>query len=481
MTTSALRTILHDLYAIDPALQSREAELIPLIETLLRERPDATPSEEFVQRLRTMLQERAAALGRVRETPSGFFASIFAVKFSSAILGALIGVALATPTTMLFLRKTLPSAPTAEKSAVRQDGTAAVEEAEPQAFGALNAPAVADRAREKALGLGGGMDADSVAAPSPLIAPWQGQAFTYVYDGDALALTEETVSVLRRTPSALSPIDASRLNLSNIDIGSFPDATVTSLSIAQNRERGFIVSVDAQEGTVSVFQDYEQWPDPLRDCGDDPSCFERLQLSRGDLPADGELLAIAARFLKDHGIALDGYGEPTVDHGWEKQPEGTGNVPDTLQVLYPLTVDGLPVFEQSGGPVGIAVSVSARLKAVTGAWNIQTLAFDRSAYPAVTDSADILAKLAEISGTAPEDDAAKGATVHLGTPERGYIRYYRATGEGRTEQLFVPGLIFPVVKSENTPEWWVPQPVSVPLAKELLAEPQAGPAIPFME
>lgn len=72
------------------------------------------------------------------------------------------------------------------------------------------------------------------------------------------------------------------------------------------------------------------------------------------------------------------------------------------------------------------------------------------------------------------------ASIKLGTPTQILARYYRTTENGASEQLLVPALLFPISSTENTPEYYSPSPVIVPLASELLEQEAPGIAVPLM-
>ncbi|MFA7682326.1 MAG: hypothetical protein WCX61_04840, partial [Candidatus Peribacteraceae bacterium] len=127
-----IQTILADLYTIDPTLKDHEAELIPLIETLLKERPDAKPDKHFVQTLRRMLHARSQELANTPSVSSTLF-PFSTMKFVYAIAGALVGIAITGPAVYFSLNN--PSVPFEEEPS----GTLSfsVQDEAPQAFGTL--------------------------------------------------------------------------------------------------------------------------------------------------------------------------------------------------------------------------------------------------------------------------------------------------------------------------------------------------------
>jgi hypothetical protein len=493
MTNTDLHSILRDLYIIDPELQAHEAELIPLVKALLQNKQNPKPTQEFAQKLRMLLKERSAELARTQPGFAATLANFFQSKSAFAVLGAFVGVAIAGPTVFLALQNgvDLPMAPTSERDAENEGMFAYdVEETSPRAFGEL---AVSDIAANPAVSArpqsgGGGGDMDAKVS-SLIYPPGPMYNFTYEYAGDPLTLPEgDTVNVLRRKPVALSASTAGLPELDIIDLGTFPGSTVMNVSLTQDRKNGYMVTLDLKEGSVSVNQNYERWDDPYAKCNGDQACYERLQLSVGDIPSDDVLIGIAKRFLDEHGVDLSLYGEPEVDHQWrisyDSMPsdgDRRGMVPDTLSVLYPLVIDGKPVYEQYGTKTGITVSVNVRHKATIGAWNILVHRYEESAYPAVQESAQVMDYLTNMNSggdmrvmmveDSVDQPKTEQATVKLGTPTMALARYYRTGAGGVMEQILVPSLVFPVMETVNAPDYFPSStPVIVPLAEELLKE-----------
>jgi len=127
MTPHTLASVLEDLYAIDPALRAHEAQLVPLVELLLRNDPSGKPDEAFVERLRGELRQHAVVLSEDARDARGFswFSSFPLRGLSAALGGALFAVVLAVPATYYALRgvqvPSMVSAPVFS-SAVRDAG-----------------------------------------------------------------------------------------------------------------------------------------------------------------------------------------------------------------------------------------------------------------------------------------------------------------------------------------------------------------------
>lgn len=477
--SSTHQSILDELYDIDPSLREHETELLPLIERLLARDPAQKPSPAFVRKLRgeLRLHARATAAESIEyhvshDAPSAF--AVFFNRFAYATAGAIAAVIVAVPTTIQFIDRNAvpPSFNDAPVALNADDGRATAETAGtsvPTPVSAL--PVAAPFIRNQS---GGGGDAKMAGGgAASLVAPWN--PVRYRLEGDLPALPSGNVTVLSRarakTAPAFSAI-ADSFRTGAIDLSSFGDATVDSLTVSQREPFGYTVNLSAPDGTVSINQAWERWPHPENDCRDD-ACYQRLRTKLSDIPADAELIRIAGAFMKEHAIDLSQYGEPTVDDGWRDSYDATEDktmawIPDAVRVVYPLLVDGKPVIEAGGEPTGISVQVSVRHKRVSDAWGITTYSFDESTDEAVSDRAAIEAFLDRSGGQTPE-----APIVALRDPAQGFVRVYSYEGNA-SKELFVPALIFRVQPGSNALGWH-PRSVAVPLSRSTLDEALAIP------
>ena len=503
MTKKLIQTLLKDLYEIDPKLKNHEEELIPLIETLLKNKPDMKPDKRFVAQLRKLLNERAGAQEPTNLLPTSY--NLMTMKFSTAIFGAIVGALVAGPA-VYFSLTGIPAIPTSEKE--EQNIFAyKVSDEEPRAFGDLfsdeavlgdalsGIPAGRGGGGGEAVGIGGGggfatesMKIESAIAPS-VMPPYPGTyyVFEYKYEGDPLSLTEENVNVLRRVNPKIPLGTLTTQSLGLLDFDSFPGSRMNVFSLIQDRKNGYSVAMDFNEGSATINQNWEQWDDPIRDCRDQ-ACYDRYQLKLSDIPPDADIIALADEFLKQHGVDLTQYDTPQVDDQWKqilKDVESNRNqVPDTAQVIYPLQIEGKQVYEQYGGNMGLMVSVNLRTKSVSNVWNIVGQTYERSSYPAVQDTDQLLSYLNRQDNfgadSMPRNMQKQVVTITLGTPSQGLIRmYHYAAGAG--QQLYVPGLIFPVEHVEGAPEYYNRELVPVPLAREMLTMPNDVFPMPMIE
>ncbi len=481
--------ILQELFSVDPALKDRESELRAVIEKMLASKPDTAIDEEFVRGLRQKLLAEAD-LKQARERSAGSMLRIFGYA-----LGGLAVVVLVVAATNYTKNNQSPKPTLTQHDAVSIfSPKLAVNAVGNQAFGNLTRQDVAITGRgggqESApAGLGG---TDTFAAPMAKIAPDMAGGglvsnirYVYKYAGGDIALNQKQVAVYRRVKNSGSGVSAStllsQLNFGLLDISKFSNAEVQSMNIVENKEFGYNFYISAQEGTISISENWQTWPNPERNCTND-QCLQNMKLKMSDVPTDSELAGIADQFLHDHNIALESYGKPQVLSDWKRQYEAASNkaesyIPNVVTIIYPLMVDGHQVYDQGGNPYGLSVSVDIRFKKVSGVAELASLNYESSQYPAVTDAKGVIA-MAEQGGAVGSfyygPGNAKEVTVELGQPAQGYVQIYKNDPAGQGQMLLVPALIFPIT---NKPEGdFYQKNVVVPLVSGMVETPgQDGP------
>lgn len=373
-----------------------------------------------------------------------------------------------------------PAAPPSETAApsVRRVGAGA--------FGPLAAQPSGARAEA-------GLGAGATSAPAPAVPPQAGgdaaqtdksmlvppdftpTIYKHVYKGGTIEGLAAQIDVYRRERGSLAPM-AGVSGLGLMDLGRLREAGLQSYTIAEDRENGYVVAVNPEEGTVNIYENYPRWSYPERACADE-ACFEAFRLKESDMIADEEAIRIAEVFLAGYGVSKDGYGAPTVRDDWRVQFARTTDkasfwFPEIVTVVYPQIVDGKPVYDEGGAPHGLNVNVNVRHKRAAGLWNLATRNFLVSSYAGETDAARLIA-VAEKGGLYGDQWMPEGATVvevELGTPTLAFSRVWHWDGTQGAE-LIVPTLVFPVI---NAPaEYWRTN-VTVPLAKDLLQTPVGG-------
>ena len=462
-----VRDILQDLYAVEPTLQQREAELIPIIQKLLAAKPDAHLDPAFRDELRQQLVRRVSV-----RSATPLFSFFTMRKLSYAIMGLFVLAIVGVGTYTYVTRKEPTSVATPD---VVSNPRVAITNRAATAFGAFSsAPAAAESAQlGQPLGLGGGAPTKATsdtASASPLIAPATPTTYEYVYTGEALTIP--SASVLKRSnqlPSSTLDSVLKSANLGLIDLEKFTNLKVQQIALAEDKDQGYSVSVYLREGSMGFYHTWETWAHTAT--GRDVATHN-VNDTTAALPGDEVLIARANAFLDQYGIPRSAYGTPVVPkyflgYGVTSTRVGTPFV-QSVQVVYPLVVDGKAVVNENGYPVGLTVDIDLALDRVVGVSNLTGLSYESSAYPMVTDSATILdvVQRGGLYGSKPVDGNVKKVRIEVGTPTLGYYPSRYQIDQTPTEYL-IPALVFPITKAPQGEQLYRTA-IVVPLVKDLL-------------
>jgi hypothetical protein len=205
------------------------------------------------------------------------------------------------------------------------------------------------------------------------------------------------------------------------------------------------------------------------------------QLPMSAMPKTEEVLSIAERFLKEHGISTANYGDPIVqDYSNTGIAEAEMQyAPEQVTVTYPLKISGTPVYEDGAYPYGLQVGVSSRDKRVMSVYGLSSQTFTSSTYPLETSADKILSIVKKGGVHAWVPEAGSGTEVRtidaeVGTPEKVLMHTY-SYSNGESKELFVPALSFPVTKAPAGEQYY-PKYILIPLVPELLNQEQ-GPIL----
>lgn len=303
----------------------------------------------------------------------------------------------------------------------------------------------------------------------------------YVYDYTGETFTIPNFPVLKRNPGFSSSQFASLVQGLRVDLIALPALTNTNvqqITLAEGKDKGYTVSIDAVDGSVSMYQSISDSRIVLLKDVAVPATSTATAVTT--LPSDAELIAAANAFLTTYGITHDDYGTPTVDKSFFPMgilaPTLAFPVPVAITVTYPLVVQGKSVVSEAGYSVGLSVGIDATTKQVVSVNNLHTLTFEASSYALTEDVQKVLAvaKQGGLYGSiepAVRASDVKGDTAHveLGTPTAGYMSSYYQLDETNAEYL-VPVLIFPITKVPVGMQLYRTA-VVVPLVQELLTPP----------
>jgi hypothetical protein len=368
------------------------------------------------------------------------------------------------------------------------------------AFGSL-----ANVQNARGQGGGGNMDMTSTnsVAPAPestegygttpdvkLIAPEKPVNFRYIYKGEELTLVQDKVDVLKRQKNESNNLLAdfvNRITFGLVNLNSFKNTRLESFNFVEDRDLGYMVNVNLADGSVNINENWPRWealytPCPLEDAARSSLSTSRLaceppRIKPSEVPADQVLIDAANAFLDEHSIPRSVYGEPVINKDWRIQYERATDkstiwIPEIMNVIYPLMLDGQQVYDESGNMAGLNVAVRFRPEVrVSSVYELTTQNYESSSYEAVTD-VDRVMKLVEQGGFRNyyyAESGARNVDIELGTPEISYVKLWNYE-KNVNEELLVPALIFPVTKEPTDvgPYYWYRKNVIVPLVKQIL-------------
>lgn len=485
-----LKQILEDLYALDPEFRKYEARLIQILTELLRSKPNVAIDAEFAAQLRRRLMAKATVLSSPQTASISFFR-----KYSMAISGTALVMAAILVGGGYYLKNNPLTQQSVlftgdEKNSLFASDVQ-ISKVQSNAFGKLELAMAFGR------GGGGGGGAAAIPTQEPAAAPEASVAdvsakgmggdgmimpafenFRYVYKGEEFSVPQGSLAVLKKIKGFSSAVDAGgllrQLNFGNVNMDSFSGTKLQSLNIVEDKDYGYSFYINVDDGMISISENWLKWPDPYRNCRDE-ACYQDNRLKMSDIPDDATIISLANQFIADHNISRENYGEPIVGDMWKREYERASDksqfyIPDVISVVYPLKLNGQEVYDEGGYKNGLSLNVNVRQKRVSGVNELSVQKYQSSEYPAQTNIDELL-KVAERGGYYGNmyiDPAAKTVDVELGTPQIAYLRAWQYK-DGLNNELYVPALVFPVVKAPQSP-YFYRQNVVVPLVQDLLQD-----------
>lgn len=358
-----------------------------------------------------------------------------------------------------------------------------------------NIAVISPTATKEILGMGspagmGGFNGDIGIMPD-----FEYPSFSYVYEGDDLAeliAGLDKVDVYKRVkseysnPSLLNFITNLGSDLINLKKFNNSNTKVSYFSINEEKEFGYILNFDANSGGISLYQNWQYWPQLGNECRDE-ACFARYKFNYSDLISNEEAIKIAENFLTDFGIDRNSYGEPKVNYNFHEIYQASADktqlyVPEETTIIFPILIEGKEVKDEGGQAYGLNINVNSRHKKVSGLNNLLPNKYEVSAYEVFSDAEEIK-KIAEQGGLNFYKDpyATKEIKVYLGTPTLILSRQFQY-GENykSNSELYVPALSFPVLRLSEETEFYYQKNVVIPLVKDLINQNNGGGEIGIM-
>jgi len=521
-----IQKIIEDLYKMDPSLKKYEKELKQLIEKLIEARPDIKLDKKFAENLKIQLMERAKELSGVdlSKLPQqlGFLKKLLFGLSGVAVAGLILVVVLSSN----FFGYKLPGgssvmfensvsqkgdnafvdfgkiqtsqdgqalynnsgvgggAPASEANymAKTEEATVSAEVATPTEGAMVRSMAVSGDT-VSSTGVSEGSPGSGAIAPMP---PYYGDpTYKYVYKGTLPEITEDKMNVYKY--STFTTDDSSLMNILSsfdfnlLDLKNFKDLKIDFINLSEKSDDGYAITIDFIGGSISMNKRMEYFALATQRCGGNEKCISNAgnvkPLTLKDIPTDDDLVKISDKFFADHGIKTDLYGKPILNNEWKKYSQDF--LPEMINIVYPLMVDGKNAVDENGNPIGINVSINIREKDVYSVWELRAQRYESSLYD-VEKSNEAILKLAETGGwnNFSYGDPNSVAEVELGEPTFSYMKIYDYSGNKyRADEYFVPAYVFPIIKRPDSMVDTWKQNVVVPIVKGL--EVQMPIAVPY--
>jgi hypothetical protein len=515
-----IKDILDDLYKIDPFLEKYEESVKKAVKELLKSKPDVEIDDKFVMELRERISDKIEELKfHPQQKRASFWQIFFNQKFAYGFGGVLMLMLLVglvfhftninTINVSHLGQQTTQSG--FNKIALRDNAFGPLTVGNTQAVGGSESTQPSTDTSTKtsgtvsatgpATGLGGG-GGTTYANNAPAAVPIcdTGDCGTYyppkyIYVGDQITLDQNQIEVLRKRNkieyNGSIPGLLQSFGFGLADINGFEGARVQSVNLVQDKDFGYMIYINFDEGTISIDSYWPKWPrQQITDCKGEV-CTMTLEnwpnISEADVPTDKELISMANSFAANHGIDLSFYGQPEVMKDWISPiPMRTGEkvmqpyVSDTISIKYPLMINNKNVYDQSGSKFGLTIVVNIRWKKVSGVYNLYLQDYESSMYAAETDFSKIL-KIAEKGGIyGYYTEGAKTTDVEIGTPEQAYAVTWEYDQTTQTSKmLLIPALIFPITKSATNYYSYMTK-IVIPLAKDLLEQSNVPVPVPLI-
>jgi hypothetical protein len=466
-----INKILNELYQLSPDFKKNEADLIIIIERLISAQPKVIIDQQFKIEVERLLMEKVHEKRGSAPKP---MKAVFSFR----------NISIATASLVLMIAVVVVSLDQKNNNSNQTDNSSAfnITPLSEDAFGQLPAMDFKNVSRDSSSEQAESADMTTDPGIGTMPAPDYigGINYKYIFSG-RLPDYESSMAVLKKgidsSASGISGLlDSFDLNL--ISLNSFPNTSVQNITLIQDSDPGYTIDLNMVYGTVSINQN---WNKAYAGISSSDMYFpegrEITPIDKSNIMEDSELIALADQFVSDHGINLNAYGQPLVTNKY--QLENNDYIPDTMQVLYPLSINGMPVYQPTGERVGVNISISLRDKKVTSLYNLSTQNYDSAPYQ-TTGDLDTIRQLVEQGGLYGyiEPNPSDNIDVDLSDPVIGYALTSKYDENEIYTEYLVPSLIFPV-ESQDYNILSMRQNVVIPLIQDFIED--YGKDYPLME
>ncbi len=466
MSNKKMQEILRDLYLIDPSLKKEEEKIISIIEDIMENQPNIELNQDFV----TQLKEKVFLEIESLENKNKF--SIFSwQKLLYVSSASVLVILLSVLTVANFI---LPN----EKKLKKDSDIIALNE---RAFGNLSISLEEGRndlesslsqSDDMVLGLGSAGESVIVSGDVSIMPyPVEQNNYKYVYNGEALDnLDLSSVSSLvykRDNDDYFSRIFANNIkSISNlpIDLRNFTQTKLQHFNLEENKDYGYSVAVNLSNNSISIYSNWQYWPQPYKDCYDE-ICIENLRLNESDMLPDSELISIAQDFIDKYKINLDSYGPVEIN---KEAYKNNNYYPEQISLVYPLVINDKEVYSSHGGKNGLQISINIRERKVSSLNNLNFSNLKSSSYQLI-DNTNRMNDLIERGGLNPDYYRSlqdNFIELELEEPVIALVKTWISSPDKNTSsELFIPSLIFKIKERPN--EYFHRQNVIIPLVEEI--------------
>ncbi|MGE4444870.1 MAG: hypothetical protein AB7E37_07885 [Candidatus Altimarinota bacterium] len=489
-----VENILQELYEIDENLQKKEPELKKIIHSMLNLRPNITIDENFKYSLREQIQQKinSEKLHNFQKSQKNNFWNIFTYIFGTlgvAAFGFFIFRETFAPHTII--QDNTPSSVsqnllsfesniTENKNGfgnlktVGVDSLAKGGSVEKMSLQTPNT--VTDLAENDTKILGENMIGDAMIGKmiAPIDPDWVPEVYKYSYSGELNLEIPAQMPVYKKiTGKNISTQVANyfkNIDFNGIKLGNFSEIGVSNVSLNENKEYGYSLNIDFENGSFSLYKNWAKWPQ--RDWTTN---------SKQNFVSEEEVLQIAGDFIQKYKIDLGKYGNPEVEkkylsvlRSYESSKIAPEYINNTTTVIYPLLIDENKIVEEYGQVSGVRLEIDLIEKKVTSLNGLHINNYEKYAYNIETSKENIL-KIANVGGRfGLENEIPKNAKyidILLKNPTLQYISTYKYENFSQ-EQFLIPAVVFEIEKAgvEN----YYGDTITVPLVKDFYKYDKSG-------
>jgi hypothetical protein len=486
--SSIVNTLLEELYALEPSLRTKETAVRGLLEAMIASEPHIEIDETFRAELRAKIMQEV----RDNRKPSWNWWPMMSVACFCLVVGVWfsLGRDVVNPTplnpTPLVFENTIQNVENNAFDIVNTSWPKPV--TRPQSGGGGGGGSMPAMAETTRLGNSEAISSKMMAPDTMIYPPIDFPVYTYSYKGD-IQLPETSLPVYKKSNVSLGSDEASRLlwnlSLRGVNMSAFENLGITNLTLTEDTAYGYMVNLDFASGNISMYQNYQKWPQPV--C-DNTGCTTLPPLTEADIPSDESIVAVAEAFIAKYGIDKSVYGTPKIDNSWKiwyarsAEMGSEQMVPEVYTITYPILMDGKPVYQEGGMYRGLTLNYDVRSKRISNMYGIEKTKLEKSNYDTIQDTKlinDMIKSggryITTEGGIPPER---KVVDVELSEPSMGYVHLFGEWKNGTSQEYFVPAYIFAV---ENPPkEGFSQNTIIVPLVKEFTQTVHPMPVDPIV-